>query len=110
MLVAMSPRRLSALVLTIMLAGCSMVRQNMRAPTAVTQSQPVAAATVWPAPGGDLRTCAPAGPTGDAPVPRGPADTVKVRNKTMRQVLATLCSFSVPAPKTNNGTWPDPLR
>jgi hypothetical protein len=86
-----------------------MARQTIAARTG-TQYQPVAAATVWPAPGGDLRTCAPAGPAGDKPVPRGPADTVKVRNKTMRQVLSTLCSFSVPAPKTNNGVVPDPLQ
>jgi hypothetical protein len=60
----------------------------------------VAAATVWPAPGGNLNTCAPSGPTGDAPVPRGPADTIRVRSKTVRKVFAALCSFSVPVART----------
>ena len=80
-----------------------MVRQTVGVKASVNQYRPVSAATVWPAPGGDLTTCAPSGPTGDAPVPRGPSDTVQVRNKAVRQVLSTLCSFSVPVPKANNG-------
>jgi hypothetical protein len=47
---------------------------------------------------------------GEGPVPRGPSDTVKVGNKTFRPVFATLCSFSPPAPKTNNGRLQDPLQ
>jgi hypothetical protein len=86
-----------------------MVRQTVGAKASVNQYRPVSAATVWPAPGGDLTTCAPSGPTGDAPVPRGPSDTVIVRNKTFRQVLSTLCSFSVPVPKTNKGSTQVPL-
>ena len=107
----MSPRCLSAaLVLTVVLAGCATLRQTAGIKSPGAQYRPVAPSTVWPAPGGDLKTCAPSGPTGDAPVPRGPADTIKVRSKTFRKVFSTLCSFSVPVPKTNTGSTQVPLQ
>jgi len=105
----MSPRRLvPALTLTLCLGACSLLRQNVAGPRLATS--PVAASTVWPAPGGNLTTCTPSGPGGDAPVPRGPADTIKVRSKTARMVVATLCSFSVPVREINNGQSQDPLQ
>ena len=106
MLVIMSCRRFLGIVSLVALTGCSTVRQAITTTTS-TPYHPVARATVWPAPGGDLRTCAPGTPTGDAPMPRGPADTVQIRNKTVRQVLSTLCSFSVTVPKANNGRSKD---
>ena len=107
----MSSRGLSAaLVLTVMLAGCGMLRQTVGPKPPGAQQRPVAGSTVWPAPGGDLTTCAPSGPTRDAPVPRGPSDTVKIRSKTFRQIYSTLCSFAVPVPRTNNGSSQDPLQ
>lgn len=90
-----------------MLAGCATLRQTAGIKAPGAQYRPVAPSTVWPAPGGDLRTCAPGAPTGDTPVPRGPSDTVQIRNKAVRQVLSTLCSFSVPVPRANNGRSKD---
>ena len=92
------------------ISGCAVVRQNVTGRTGITSHQPVAGSTVWPAPGGNLTTCAPGVPGGDTPTPRGPADTLKVNNKTLRQVFAALCSFSVPVPKTNTGASQDPLQ
>ena len=99
-----------ALVLTAMLAGCSMLRTATGTPQVSAGYQPVAKGTVWPVVGGDPTSCATSGPGPDTPTPQTPAaDSLKVRNKTVRRVVATLCSFTIPAPKTNNGALQDPL-
>ena len=100
------------LILTLAaISGCAVVRPSVTGRTGVTARQPVAGSTVWPAPGGNLATCAPGTPGGDKPTPRTPfADTLRVRNKTLRTVVATLCSFSVPVPEINTGASQDPLQ
>ena len=108
----MIPRKMVTLLGAVtLLGGCSLLRAGRASPQVSAGYRPVAKATVWPAPGGNVATCTPSGPGRDSPAPRAPStDTLKVRNKTLRQVLATVCSFSVPAPKTNNGTSQDPLQ
>jgi hypothetical protein len=98
------------LVVAALLGGCAVLRPGAARPQVSAGYRPVTKATVWPAPGGNAATCDPSGPGRDSPAPRTPtADTLKVRNKTLRQVLATMCSFSIPVPKTSTGASQDPL-
>jgi hypothetical protein len=89
-----------SLLLAVSLGACTLARQSIGTVSASSTHRGTARSTAWPAPAGNLATCGTSGPTGDTPTPRAPADSlVRIKSKTLRQVLGTLCSFSIPVPK-----------
>ena len=107
----MSPQRfVPILLVAASLGGCSLAPKPGGVGLANATHRPVAAATAFPAPAGNPALCGSSGPTGDAPVPRGPADTVRVRVKSTKltQVLSAFCSYPLPVPKATPGSTKQP--
>ena len=105
----MTPQRLgTVLILTASVGACSVARQAAGVGFVGSTYRPVAASTAWPAPAGNLATCGASGPAGDTPTLRSPADTIRMKSKTVRKVFYTLCSFTVPVSKINTGRLQQP--